>query len=138
MDYKDWKMHTPDDPRIFVFGSNLRGIHGGGAAYYAHKQLGAEWGVGQGPTGLTYALPTCVLPGVPLELSQVYGHTQVFLDWARLNPETRFFVSEVGCGLAGFKVEDVAPFFEGVPSNCDLPPAFEAVLAARIKENANG
>lgn len=114
-------IHTADDTRIFVFGSNLKGIHGAGAARYAHKQLGAEWGVGEGPTGKTYALPTCSIPGVPLEIEQIFHHVQIFLAWARLYSETRFFVSEVGCGFAGFSADEIAPLFENAPNNCDLP-----------------
>lgn len=121
-------VHTPEDPRVFVFGSNLRGIHGGGAARYALDKLGAEWSVGNGPMGRCYALPTCAGPGVPLSLRAVKFYVDLFLEHARMNPATRFFVSEVGCGLAGFSPEEIAPMFRDVPENCDLPPTWKGVL----------
>lgn len=118
-------VHTKEDPRVFVFGSNLRGIHGAGAARYAYEELGAEWGIAEGPTGRAYALPTCALPGVPLDLNEVRKHVDVFLAWARLHPETRFFVSEVGCGFAGFTAAQISPLFAcWTPRNCDLPPGW--------------
>lgn len=114
-------IHTPDDPRVFVFGSNARGIHGAGAAKYAHQKLGAQYWVGEGPTGRAYALPTCSNPGVPLLLSEIVVHVGNFLAYAAANPAQRFFVSAVGCGLAGFTEEEIAPLFLGASENCDLP-----------------
>jgi hypothetical protein len=116
--------HTPDDDRVFVFGSNILGLHGGGAAYYAHSKLGAEWGVGEGPTGRTYALPTCFEPGMPVDMMTLEVAVDCFLDYAHLSPAERFFVSEVGCGLAGFYACEVAPLFVDAPENCDLPPGW--------------
>jgi len=113
-------IHTPSDPRIFVFGSNLLGIHGAGAARYAHEDLGAQWRVGEGLTGRAYALPTCLQPGMPLSL-RLSEHVERFLMFAKNNTEMRFFVSEVGCGLAGFSAKEVAPMFTSAPDNCDLP-----------------
>lgn len=116
-------IHSKDDPRTFVFGSNLRGIHGAGAALYA-VSLGARRGIGEGITGRTYALPTCSSPGVPLTLDEVNAHVQRFMGLARLMPEARFFVSAVGCGIAGFTEEEIAPMFAYAPANCDLPPGW--------------
>ncbi len=107
--------HTPEDPRIFVFGSNRLGIHGAGAAFYASRYLGAVRGVGEGPTGRTYALPTCARPGVPLGLPEVAEHILRFLQYARENPDKRFYVSAVGCGIAGFSEEEIAPWFGYAP-----------------------
>lgn len=122
----DHFIHTPSDSRIFVFGSNLLGIHGAGAARYAYDKLGAKWGTGEGFFGRCYALPTCSSPGVPLLLSEVEYHTRGFLAFARTvaGSSARFFVSEVGCGLAGFSTEQIAPLFAGAPENCDLPPGW--------------
>lgn len=117
-------LHTKDDQRIFVFGSNLLGIHGAGAAYYASRDLGAKRGIGEGITGRTYALPTCSRPGEPLALEVLAIYVKRFLDLARLMPEARFFVSEVGCGIAGFKANQVSPLFADAPANCDLPPGW--------------
>ena len=116
-------VHTPDDPRIFVFGSNLMGIHGAGAARYAHDKLGAEFGIGEGPTGRTYALPTCIAPGLPMKLEDVAEAVDRFILHARLD-KAQFFVSEVGCGIAGFTPEQIAPLFADAPDNVDLPPGW--------------
>lgn len=116
--------HKQGDDRVFVFGSNTLGIHGAGAAAYAHRKLGAEIGVGEGPTGRTYALPTCYQPGEPVTLQELAVYIDNFFSYAKLNPQQRFFVSKVGCGIAGFDENDVAYIFHelGVPDNCDIPP----------------
>lgn len=116
--------HTPDDHRMFVFGSNRLGIHGAGAAAYA-AQIGAVQGLGEGPSGNTYALPTCSVPGVGLPLEEVRRHVELFKEFARRRPDVTFFVSEVGCGHAGHRPEDIAPMFRGSPANCHLPPNWE-------------
>ena len=115
-------IHVPSDTRVFVFGSNKAGIHGAGAALYARKKLDAQIGLGEGPTDRTYALPTCSFPGVPLTLQQVAGHVAIFLKFAKDNPGTRFFISEIGCGFAGFTADEISPLFRDAPKNCDLPP----------------
>jgi hypothetical protein len=117
-------LHKPDDPRVFVFGSNRLGVHGAGAARYAARSLGAKSRVGEGLTGRSYALPTCSVPGVPVTLDELRLHVARFIDFAQANPNERFFVSELGCGIAGFKPEQVAPMFSEAPSNCDLPPGW--------------
>ncbi len=117
-------IHVPADPRVFVFGSNIRGIHGAGAAAYAYRSLGARMGVGLGRTGRCYALPTCSAPGVPLPIERIAQFVDQFLEHARVSPDTCFFVSEVGCGLAGFTADQIAPMFRGAPGNCTLPPGW--------------
>lgn len=123
-------VHNSTDPRVFVFGSNLRGIHGAGAARYAATALGALTGVNEGRTGRSYALPTCSKPGVPLSLREVKRHVDRFLlhaEFAKADEreyDTRFFVSAVGCGIAGFKESEIAPLFKDAPDNCDLPPGW--------------
>lgn len=117
-------MHTKSDSRVFVFGSNLLGQHAGGAADYAHRELSAVWGVGEGETGRAYALPTCDAPGSPLTIDEVSAAVDRFLEHARNNPNTTYFVSEVGCGIAGFTAAEIAPLFAAAPSNCDLPPGW--------------
>lgn len=106
---------------IFVFGSNLAGRHGKGGALYAVKNHGAEYGVGVGRTGDSYAIPTKNqnLKTLPLEVIAVY--VRQFLDYAKLNPELRFFVTKIGCGLAGYKEADISPMFKEAPENCLLP-----------------
>ena len=106
---------------IFVFGSNLAGRHGKGAALHATRYYGAEYGVGVGRTGNSYAIPTKsqTLKTLPLEVITVYVNQ--FLAYARQNPELSFFVSKIGCGLAGYKETDIAPLFVDAPENCLLP-----------------
>lgn len=116
-------VHVPTDTRIFVFGSNTWGIHGAGAARYAHINLGAEWGVSEGLTGRAYALPTCYAPGSALSLSEIAEAVDRFIEFAKTSSD-RFFVSEVGCGLAGFTSLQIAPLFANAPDNCDLPPGW--------------
>lgn len=116
--------HLPNDTRIFVFGSNRLGIHSGGAAWYARDKLDAVQGIAEGLTGRSYALPTCSAPGVPLNIDEVREHVDRFLETARRLSRTRFFVSEVGCGIAGFEVAEIAPMFATAPQNCDLPPGW--------------
>lgn len=105
---------------IFVFGSNIQGAHGGGAAWFAHKAFGAKWGVGEGLTGRTYALPT--MEG-EASLKIAVDH---FIDCARQHPELTFLVTAVGCGIAGYTPKEVAPLFKEATSleNVYLPMLF--------------
>lgn len=109
---------------IFVFGSNIQGSHGGGAAWYAHKNFGAEWGVGEGLTGRTYALPT--MEG-PTSLKHAVDN---FVACAKQHPELTFLVTAVGCGIAGYTPNEVAPLFKEATSleNVFLPQVFWEVL----------
>lgn len=126
-------LHTPDDARVFVFGSNLAGIHGAGAAQYAHRELGAEWGRGLGMTrnGRAFALPTKDHRIQTLPLEVVARHVRDFTYLATVLSHLRFFVSEVGCGLAGFRAEQIAPLFRDAPQNCDLPPGWRVQESSR-------
>jgi hypothetical protein len=108
--------------QVFVFGSNLSGWHGGGAARAAHKLYGAEWGVHSGRTGQCYAIPTVgERIGGPLPLETIALGVDMFLHHAATRPEDQFLVTRVGCGLAGHADADVAPLFRDAPSNCSLP-----------------
>ena len=109
---------------IFVFGSNIQGAHGGGAAWFAHKAFGAEWGVGEGLTGRTYALPT--MEG-EASLKQAVDH---FIACAKQHPELTFLVTAVGCGIAGYTPNEVAPLFKEATSleNVYLPEVFYSSL----------
>lgn len=100
---------TPE--MIFVFGSNLSGIHGAGAARYAHTFKQAKWGVGEGPTGRCYALPTKGLSITFMDLEQVEVHANTFMRFADRNPDKDFQLTQVGCGLGGFTKEQIAPLF---------------------------
>lgn len=106
---------------IFVFGSNLAGIHGAGSAHYAHRFCGAEWGVGVGRTGDSYAIPTKDFEIETLPLAQVQGHVLQFIGYALAHPYLSFEVVKIGCGLAGFTEDQIRPMFATAPSNCLLP-----------------
>lgn len=108
---------------VFVFGSNLAGRHGKGAALQAVK-WGAKYGQGQGRHGATYAIPTKDRNIKTLPLSFIAIHVTAFLKYAALHPELRFLVTEIGCGLAGYSSSQIAPMFIGAPSNVILPEAF--------------
>jgi hypothetical protein len=103
---------------IFVFGSNLAGFHGGGAAHVAYKKFGAEWGVGVGPTGQCYAIPT-MQGGV----ETVKPYVDDFIQYAKEHPEQIFLVTRVGCGIAGFSEKEIAPLFDAAKEleNVALP-----------------
>jgi len=113
---------------IFVFGSNLRGVHGAGAAQYAHKVLGASWGVGEGPTGQCYALPTKDIQIKTLPFKRVVKAIEDFIEYAKQHPKKKFKVTRVGCGLAGFKDEQIAPLFMYPPHNCYFDTAWTEYL----------
>lgn len=113
---------------IFVFGSNKAGIHGAGAAAYAHKHLSATWGIGEGITGSCYALPTKGYKIEKIPLSEVSEAIERFLQTARHLDITKFKVTQVGCGLGGFTSEEIAPFFRGAPDNCYFDEAWREFL----------
>lgn len=92
---------------IFVFGSNLAGQHHGGAARMAHDRFGAEWGVGVGPTGQCYAIPT-MHGGV----EDIKPYVDEFVEYVKKHPNNRFLVTRIGCGIAGFTDEEMAPLFK--------------------------
>jgi hypothetical protein len=106
---------------IFVFGSNLAGRHGKGAALYARENHGAVYGVGRGPTGDAYAIPTKDKTLQRLPLMLIAGHVSEFLDYAVEHAWLEFMVTRIGCGLAGYSDSDIAPMFQGAPSNCIMP-----------------
>jgi hypothetical protein len=116
------------ETRIFVFGSNLAGRHGKGAALFAAKNRGAIYGQGEGLQGQSYGIPTKDANIETLPLDAVRGHVMRFLDFARAHPELRFQVTAIGCGLAGYTPDQIAPLFRDAPANCDLPEEFSEVL----------
>lgn len=120
---------APGDGQTFVFGSNLSGIHGGGAAKAAHKLYGALWGVAEGITGQCYALPTVQhnIAG-PLSLDEIRAGVERFLHHAATHLEDSFLVTRVGCVLAGHKDSDIAPMFRDAPLNCSLPVTWREIL----------
>lgn len=105
--------------KIFVFGSNLAGRHGAGAALYAMRNYGAEYGVGQGRTGMSYALPTKDWMLKTLTLAAIERHIIDFIAYAYDNPDDEFLLTPIGCGLAGYRRDQIKPLIEKYlrPSN---------------------
>ena len=106
---------------VFVFGSNLAGRHGAGAAKVAHVNFGAKYGVGAGPTGRSYAIPTKDRHLKSLSLDEIRHQVTTFIEVAKSKPKSRFYVTRIGCGLAGYADADVAPMFASAPMNCSFP-----------------
>ena len=106
---------------IFVFGSNLAGRHGKGAALTTMREYGAVYGEGVGRTGNAYAIPTKDGRLHRLMLDEVEFYVNEFIDYVRRNPSLEFQVTKIGCGLAKFKEADIKPLFSDAPSNCFLP-----------------
>ena len=107
---------------VFVFGSNTAGIHGAGAARVAYKQYGARWGASYGHYGDSFAIPTKgsvqlvgsrKSVGPPIELNVIRRYVDGFCAFAYSQTDMEFIVTAIGCGLAGFGHEDIAPMFRG-------------------------
>ena len=119
--------YTPDmisalkDNEIFVFGSNLGGMHGGGAARAAYNRFGAVWGQGVGLQGQSYAIPT-MQGGV----ETIKPYVDEFIEFTQAHPELKFLVTRIGCGIAGFRDEQIAPLFAAAidQDNIILPREF--------------
>ncbi len=123
--------YTPDfithlnNGEIFVFGSNLKGLHGGGAARLAYERFGAIWGQGVGLQGSCYGIPT-MHGGV----DAIKPYVDEFIEFAKNHTEYTFLVTKIGCGIAGFKEEEIAPLFGNAVSvdNIVLPESFVMFL----------
>jgi hypothetical protein len=107
--------------KIFVFGSNLAGRHGKGAALFALENHGAIYGQGVGLQGDSYAIPTKSKFLRTLPLSTIHVYVNQFKEFAREHPEMTFEVTRIGCGLAGYRDEDIYSMFSDAPDNCLLP-----------------
>ena len=122
---------TPDfitelkENEIFVFGSNLQGLHGGGAARLAYNKFGAIWGQGVGLQGQSYGIPT-MHGGV----DAIKPYVDEFIEFAKSHPELTFLVTRIGCGIAGFRDEEIAPLFKECIEidNVILPRSFHYIL----------
>lgn len=126
---------TPDaiselrDDEIFVFGSNIEGLHGGGAALIAANKFGAVAGKGVGLQGQSYAIPT--MEG---SLEQIKSYVDEFIAFARQHTEYFFYVTRIGCGIAGYKDKDIAPLFSDALNveNISLPRSFVLHINPKI------
>jgi len=112
---------TKPSETIFVFGSNEVGRHGKGAALEARRVYGAQYGVGEGRTGNAYAIPTKTGDLKPRSLAAIRASVETFKTYARERSDLTFLVTRVGCGLAGYRDEQIAPMFTDVPNNCLMP-----------------
>ena len=116
--------------KIFVFGSNLAGRHGKGAALHAIKHHGAIYGVGEGIQGNSYGIPTKDEKIRTRPLDKIKISVDRFIEFANDNPHLTFQITEIGCKLAGYTPEQIAPMFFNVPGNCLLPESFMQVLTS--------
>lgn len=113
---------------IFVFGSNLAGVHGAGAAKVAYKKHGARWGMGVGHYGCSYAIPTKDQNIKTMELVDIAVFVSAFILYAAAHPEWDFKVTRVGCGLAGLSDKDMAFMFLPATGNVMFDEAWKPYL----------
>ncbi len=121
--YEEFITYLKKD-EVFVFGSNLAGRHGAGAALTAVKKFGAVYGVGVGLRGQSYAFPTKDEKIQTLPLDRIRQEAETLISFARDNADKTFFLTDVGCGLAGYSASQIAPFFKETPDNIVLPKVF--------------
>ncbi len=114
--------------QIFVFGSNLAGRHGKGAALHAVKHHGAIYGLGYGLQRQSFAIPTKDQYLHTLPITKIEIYIKAFKEFAKHFPEYVFNVTRIGCGLAGYKDEEIAPLFKDCPPNINLPESFKQIL----------
>ena len=127
-------MTTPENIKtlppnsVFVFGSNEAGRHGAGAAQLALGQFGARYGMGFGPCGQSFAIPTKDWRLGTLPLLAIQHYVERFIAYASTMPKTTFYVTKIGCGLAGYIPADIAPMFSHAGENVILPKEFQEQL----------
>lgn len=121
------------DGEIFVFGSNFQGAHMGGAARVAKEKFGAVWGIGEGLQGRSYAIPT--MEG----LDNLRPAVDRFTSFAKQHQELKFFVTAIGCGIAGYQAEEIAPLFLDAARlpNVLLPISFWKVIIDVYNKESN-
>lgn len=125
----DKHRYTYLDPDvIFVFGSNLQGIHGSGSARDALRYFQAVFGIGEGLQGQAYGLPTCDIPGVGLPLEDIQKRVNTFRKVVMENPRLSFIVTAVGCGYAGYSAKDIAPMFKEGFERCWFPESWRQYI----------
>jgi len=130
------RVYTPENithleqDDIFVFGSNLQGMHRGGAARVAYNKFGAVWGQGVGLQGQSYAIPTmqdCI--------ETIKPYVDEFIEFARECDQNTFYITRIGCGIAGFTDEEIAPLFDEAYDfyNVRLPKSFADIIERNRK-----
>lgn len=119
----------PLNGEIFVFGSNLAGIHGAGAAKVAREKFGAKIGVGIGQYGNSYAIPTKDIEIITRSIDEILVDVLDFVIYTRKYPGLKFWLTGIGCGLAGYKYSEIAPMFKFCnPDKCNFPDAWMPYL----------
>jgi hypothetical protein len=113
--HDDGTLYDLEPNEYIVVGTNYAGKHAGGAATYAHEHFGLQWGCGEGLSGQTYALPT--MSG----LEDLRSAALDFMEFAKFNPDKTFYLTRVGCGIAGHTDMEVAPLFKETPNNVIKP-----------------
>ncbi|CAG69334.1 conserved hypothetical protein [Acinetobacter baylyi ADP1] len=121
----------PEDT-VFVFGSNMAGQHTHGAARVAYQHFGAVTGVGRGWAGQSFAIPTLNEHEQQMPLSQIEHYIDDFKIYAANHVKMKYFLTALGCGIAGYKVSEIAPLFKGIQNNVIFPESFKPY----IDENA--
>lgn len=109
--HKDGTIPEINEKTIFVFGSNLAGRHGAGAAKVAMQKFGAKYGEGLHLVGNAYPIPTKDESLRTLPIKRIKSYIRVFEVYSKCNTDFNFFVTRIGCGLAGYRDEDIAPLF---------------------------
>lgn len=128
------KGDKPTPKEIFVFGSNLAGRHGKGAAQAAMRGYGATYGVGVGLQGRSYAIPTKDRYFGILPLVEINRRVKMFVEFSRDNPQLLFFITRVGCGLSGYKDIEIAPMFKGIKKNCRVEYDWYVILQKELNK----
>jgi O-acetyl-ADP-ribose deacetylase (regulator of RNase III) len=108
---------------IIVIGSNAQGLHAGGAARYAHDRFGLRWGIGEGLSGQTYALPAMEGPAL------LRAAVRKFIDYAERSHDLTFLLTKIGCGIAGYPEEEISALFADAPPNVLRPDGWPAATA---------
>lgn len=129
--HRDWE--SPKNGEIFVFGSNLAGRHGAGAAKEAIINYGATYGRACGMQGQSYAIATKDMYIETMPLCTIKFGIDIFVEYAIDNPTKKFWITRIGCGLAGYKDETIAPLFKNAPSNCIMPEPWKLYLKGEVK-----
>lgn len=118
---------------IFTFGSNEAGRHGKGSALHAKQQHGAKYGQGFGRQGNSFGIPTKNGQLIVLSVGRIRKYIQLFIQYAQQNPDLKFQVLQIGCGLAGYDPSDIAPLFKTAPLNCYFHSNWKKFLTPKHK-----
>jgi hypothetical protein len=132
--HMNYRKYTPENivslepNEVFVFGSNTEGIHGAGAARAALDLFGAKFGQAEGLQGQSYAIVTKDLElGMrSIPLGDICKSIFKFLEFAKENGDKIFYVTKLGCALAGYSIDEIGKLFMGfnIPNNVVLPVEF--------------